>query len=622
MKGFFYLPEAQSVYLFFLDNPDYYFYGIATSISIMILFSAKWKSQDQRTLLEGFLLSLKKLCLSVSLIFVAIVPIFLFYMASNVYGQIHVEYWNDIFKNGLTRSIFTIISFPLIALWAKFIIKRYIYTYYSSLKTSLRFRVSGASISDIRMEQGRVTQSNYNPQKYYKNNNILLGLDEEEKPLYISYEDWKSKNMRVVAPTQKGKGVLIGMIIDQVIRLGSLPIVVDGKPDRHLLSIIKKACGVMGVNLVIINFYEDSEYGYEPFLCGTDAEVKERLWEILGLQDVGNTADHYKKLERNYISELIKYGWDKKTASLLASLKNQKIFDPTSSVDILNEFLLNSAVSTNKNLIDIDEILRSNTVIYVRSKLDSVKIKLLTKCFIRNVIQSASRQDLNGVVHRPIVIDEVKFFVSKMLSDAIATMLDFGINFVLTYQCVSDLLSIDDKNQNAKAIVESINTNCSLTYAGMAADNTTAKYFEEETGTIVKKIYDRQKIETNETGGDKFVGEAFLTNQEVPLIPANKFLTFPKMTGVIINKPALAKIIKTSFVLIDTKKEYDYIKPTYPDKEIETAEVKKKIKNKSSTKKIEKQINEPVHTLQIEELDDSIKYNNIDSDDYSDLFDD
>ncbi len=623
MRSAFDNQYIHNYYLQIYNNPDIYFYGVSISLSLIFLFSGGWDSKTRTSLLEIIEHQTKRIALGLSFIFILLVPPALFFMANKYYGESHVSYWNYIFKEGLHKSIYTLIAFPFVTIWTKFIFKRYVFPWFSNLKNATRIRLSNSNESDIRVEEGELKQSNIDPKTKYKNKHILIGMSPEDSPIYLDYEDWKFKHMRIVAPSTTGKGVLIGSMLDQVIRLGSLPIMIDGKPDRHAKAIMQKACQDVGRSFIEINFYDKSDYCFEPYLCGTISEIKQRLWMDLDLKDSGTMADHYKKNERHFISEFIKSGWDRKIQSLLTCLINQKEFNAVGSIEVLEEFMLMPAINCQKNILDIDSLLQSNTVIYIRSSLKDTQIKKATNCLLMNIIQSINRQDFKGEVHRPIFVDEVKFFVSELLAESLATIADFGANFVLTYQSYSDILSISDQRVNAKAVAKSIDTNCLITYAGQASDGESAEYFEKETGTVIKKVYDRLKISTNETGGDQFEGEAFLTNKESALITLNQFLTFPKRVGVLINKPYTAKIVRTSFIPIDTEKEYDYHKPIYSNAktELKNIEEKEMMNDLIEAKNIND--NKPNKILSIDDIEDGINFsrNTGEDDDYSELYD-
>ena len=555
-------------YNFFFENPEYYYYGISIAISILILFMGDWDVEGEKKILNILLHRFKRIVLGICMLFVLIVPPSLYILAGHYYGKDHQNYWMLVFTDGLKDSIFIMILLPCFCIWLKVVFHRFIYPWISGFKHKTRVRQSSANLSDIRAISTKDLMVEIDPRTKYKNGFIHLGLDADDNPVRLEYEDWKTKHMRIIAASTSGKGVLIGVMLDQAIRLGSLPIFVDGKPDRYALPIIRKACEETGRKLVEINMQGKSEYCYEPFLSGTDNEIKERLWTILDLHDSGTDADFYKKGLRLEISVFLENEWDGLIASLIKFLDGVQHLDTTSPREILHEFSNLGSILCRDNLIDLDSLIASDdVVIYVRTSLTNKAIKTMANCFIQNVVQSAKRQDLKNIVHRPLFIDEVRFYVSELMADSLATMADFGVNFVLTYQSYSDLMNIKDIRLNAKSISQSINTNCLITYVGLAADRETADVFEGETGTIVKEVYDRIKINTNAVGGDQYDGQAFMANKDVPLFSVNDFLTFPRMVGVLINKPKIATVLRSSFIPIDIKKEYAYINPVFKGRE-------------------------------------------------------
>ena len=347
---------------------------------------------------------------------------------------------------------------------------RYLKPMVSSWVYHLRVKQKTDLVSDMRTESINDIAKDFNPSKYYKKHFIFRGLDEKNKPVYEQEELWKGLCTNIIGPTQTGKGVLIGVELDQAIRKDHCVVFIDPKPDKHARAIMKKACEETGRPFIELDFNGEigSKQGWGPFFEGTEREIIARLIYMADLADTGTNADFYKKGERKEISNIVANGkWNRKISSLHDLIKDN---DNCKAVErMLSELRTMPSVnpSNNKAGVSIDKTFNNNAVLYVRTNTDDSTIIKITTTFIQNLVQAAKKtyRSETRKQHLFICIDEVRFFTSEILADSLATITGFNAHISIAYQSVEDLKNVKDKTLDAMTIYRSVLVNCKATIA-------------------------------------------------------------------------------------------------------------------------------------------------------------
>jgi hypothetical protein len=437
-----------------------------------------------------------------------------------------------------------------VAAMLTFLGRRVVASKWSALRRKLRLRQTGEELSDIRVEGGKLAPKAFLPRQHYKKDKMFFGLDGANKPVYVPDEDWKSMHMKVIGPTQTGKGVLLGVLADQSIRKGHCVIVVDPKPDKHLKDIMRQTAKECGRKFMELDLNDGSKHRWAPFAGGNPRDRRSRLLSAFGLADTGEQADFYKAGERALLDELLR-NWGGDLLSLRNLIEHGKLADNMKrTLSYVNEWLSVETFSPQKGRgFSVERAMKENAVVWVRGHLaDPLIIKAAT-IFIMEVIQEAMRLYNNGrTSHLFFPIDEVRFMVSDTLANGLATVAGFDMNCVVSYQSLLDLLALRDKQVNAKSISESINVNCKLTVCYQAANSETAEWASRLSGTIQKSVTRMETVKAGRFGAEEWEDDRMIARQEVPLISENTMLSLPPRVGVFFRPNSLAMTLFTGWV--------------------------------------------------------------------------
>lgn len=440
----------------------------------------------------------------------------------------------------------------------QFIFKRYLLTAYSGILRKLRNNQTKDKQSDIRNDSGNTEAKTFTPSKQYKKGKVFLGLGEDNKPLYVPQDTWYETNMQVIGPTRYGKGVQIGGLMDQAIKRGDCVFYIDPKKDKFAPHVMYQAAKEAGKKFYYVDLNDHETSKWAPFSGGSPIDAFSRFETAFGLELTGDPGtDYYKTQELKEARR----AFDK--TSSLEGIKSLIEGTEASKLDAeLDKWCRYPSLTPKKGKgFNIGKALEEGAVVFVRGSLDDSTIKTATKAFIAEMVQEARRLEPNRESHATFFVDEVSFLVSKILTQALATIVGFRVNMVLAYQSQNDLLSVDDKSLNPKYVYNSVNVNCQLKVVHGGADFETAQGISELSGTVIKEVTQREQTDISATGGETWVKQRTVAPTEEALITANKILTLPPRVSVLIRPTELAAICYSSFVPVKNMESLtEYIK--------------------------------------------------------------
>jgi len=485
----------------------------------------------------------------------------------------------------------------IITLIIKFIHLRYLMPFISSLKRKYRNVRSDEKESDIRDEKNSTKLKSFNPQKYYKKDNIFIALDENNMPLYVPIETWRKTNMQIIGPTRYGKGVAIGVIADQVVKIGDSVIYIDPKNDQFIPQIMYQTACEEGRPFIYLTLHDNGLGYYSPFKGGSERDGISRMVSAFKLETTGHPGtDYYKRLETEVLTAAFKTG--RSINNLLNTLHgNEKASGTNAEMAAWSE-IKSLCPPKNVSSFSIKKALLDGCIVYVQGKLDDAVVKTATKVFIREIIQESKSLVKERQHHLTVIVDEVSFLVSKTLAEATSTILADNVNFVLAYQSIDDLLNLDDATVNPRYINQNINVNCQLKLVYGGKDFPTAEWVSLMSGTMTKAVTRLEKTDVGDFGGEKWEDHRQISNVTENLISTNQILSLPPQVACLIQPNQLATLAYTSFVAvkdtnalsayldqyIPTADRPESLEPSLINKSKTTPKVKPKKKKQSANK--------------------------------------
>jgi TraM recognition site of TraD and TraG len=436
---------------------------------------------------------------------------------------------------------------------------RYVTPWISQLEQRRLVRQEDHARSDMRDEVGKLKTRDFAPRIHYKKGEVFLGLGADSKPLYLDAKTFRETHMQVIGPTRFGKGVLLGVMLEQAIQTGDAVVYIDPKADKFLPYIMADACEKAGRKFVYIDLNSE-DTRWSPFEGGSERDRRSRIVNCFGLNNTGDGSDFYKSKERAILDTILPKSGSS-IAGLRAALEQRgddgKPLKENANrlYDGLTEFSVLPSLNPKKGGGNkIAEALKSGASVYVRGSLDDPTVKRATQVFISELIQESRRLVAERPGHLTLAIDELKFMISQEVGDALATIAGFNVNMVLLHQSIRDLRAPEDRSLNVQALESGVIVNCQVKLMYRASDPETAEWASKLSGTKMVRVTKSQVVEHNRYGGEAYKAERMLTDVEVPIITENEMLSLSPRVGVLFVPERLASVVFTCFVSANTER--------------------------------------------------------------------
>lgn len=539
-----------------LSNP-FFFNLHALSLAVLIIINPiplRTHMDKQESAIEVALIWVRRLLVFTLVVLTFVMPFYIF----SVFNLVNAETYKnvEVISKALIFSLFKahwwrIIVGIVAGIVIKALYERYVAPQLSSWWRTLRVNAVNDKLSDVRETIGTLQTKSFNPTDYYKESSIFFGLGQNNEPLYLSHSLFKKTNIQIVGPTRFGKGVLLGALLDQCLRADHSVIYVDPKDDEWLPWILWHSTAQAKKRFVVVDLNADGKQRWHPFAGGSLRDRRARLIAACGLANAGTDADFYKRAERGIVDRILPSS-SGSIASLLEALE-AKDTDGTplkgkapSLYEGLKELSQVPALNPAKGGMSVADVLTKGWVWYFRGSLDDRSVLLATRLFIMEVIQEAKRLKAERSNYQlTLAVDELKFLISKELSDALATSLGHSVNMIVLHQSIEDLRGPEDKTLNVDALEKSVLINCQVKVL-YKCDPETAEWGAKLSGTKMVESTRMQKMHINSFGGETFERERSVSLTEEGLIPENTLLTLSPMVGAFYTPHDLAKVIFTS----------------------------------------------------------------------------
>ncbi|WP_330926809.1 hypothetical protein [Candidatus Sororendozoicomonas aggregata] len=540
---------------------------IAYSSTIIILFAA-WKTlsgkvvnKDEKTGFDMVRMYFRRWVLVGVLLIHALALLTLTMVGAIVHSDIgyswYISYIGEQYLKSYSEHwyLYTLSIIPFIAfsvIWHRSIKPKIISKY-----RSLQVKQSEDEASDITKEADKNQSMDFDPRDYYKEGYFFVGVNADNQPVYVEDDEFAKRHAKILGPTQVGKGVGLGVMIDQAIKKGWGVWFNDIKPDDFIYHIMKQACEEIGRDIQYIDL--NGSYGtYEPFKHGSRRDREERVIKACRLHDKGTGADFYMAGNRRVLDYLMDT-WDGTLPHIHQMLtgeddsipKNQQewIAEKGENLrDRISEFMKLDSLkpSYNRKQFNVAESMQSANVVYIRGHMKDKLVRSANIALIEEFIQLGLKKKQDQ--HIFFVMDEVRFLVTDSLADSLATLLSKNVNMAISYQAKRDLHNLSDESLNANSISNGIETNTLMTFSYRADDEESARWVAGMTGTHVKTVTKSERTEIDKFGAEKWTGDKMYGNIEEYYIPPNSILSFVPRVGVFINGGYLATIIKTCWI--------------------------------------------------------------------------
>lgn len=379
----------------------------------------------------------------------------------------------------------------------------------------------------------------YDPRRYLEKDprrgkGLFLGLNEQKRPVYVPYEQWRKSHVQVIGTTGAGKGVASAVLLSQALRAGEAVFVLDPKDDEWAPHVLRAEAERAGVPFYLVDLRRDV-----PQLDLLAEMLPEQLEELFisgfSLAEKGEAADFYRigdrKAARNVAAlvaegmrDLHQIALDKRTRSLHDSAAG--------FLGKLEELALLTAINAPGGL-NLADTMRDGGCVYVIGSMRNSRVIMAQRMLFVRLLQLVETRDRVAGPVRPVCVflDEVKYHLSRPALEGLGAARDKGMHLILAHQSLGDLRDCP-ADLDAEAVVGAVVENCGLRVAYRVKNPETAEWLAAMSGEILVDDETR-RVERNAAGSEVMDHERTVRQATRYLVDVNMLLNLPDRSAVL-----------------------------------------------------------------------------------------
>lgn len=401
----------------------------------------------------------------------------------------------------------------------------------------------------------------FDPRKLYTPRaGLLVGLDEQKKPVRLDYDTWKISHVLLSGRTRSGKGVAAQILLSQAIQRGEFVVVLDPKSDNWMPHIFKNACNAAGQPYHFLDLRQSAPPQCNPFQ-GCDEETLENM--LVGgfsLTEKGEAADFYRLADRKAARDCARWlaqhpGATARDAILMDAARAEEEGSDggwARTAPAFHSYMLEMAElppvnrpATAEGGVDIAAGAATGGCLYVVGDMINPRIIRMQRMILLRLLFLAKNRD-QLAENRTICVfaDEFKVHISRPFMTSLGASAGWGLHTILAFQSLQDLADCPadlDKDSVRGAVME----NCGIQLSYAIKDPETAEWLAASTGTVLVDDESR-RVNKNIALQEKVDGERTLRQADRYLIDMNMLMNLPKGCGALAVAGQLARFCYTS----------------------------------------------------------------------------
>lgn len=369
----------------------------------------------------------------------------------------------------------------------------------------------------------------FDPVPYFnQKKGLFLGLDEQKKPVFIDFPAGSSApHTQVVGTTGAGKGVSLGVMAAQFLARGETVFFCDPKNDEWAPHVLYHTAKKLGVPFHFVNLNPPNQPQINPFSGATKEEIHELFMAAFSLIERGDASDFYGIADRQVAGRAAAWlAQEGGTAASIYSGHQEELADAEKFAGKLRELAQTPSINAKAGEgVDLAQMLETGGVVYFVGSMRNDIVKTIQRLLLVRFIQLAERRDRMGGPLRQvcIVLDEVKYHLSRPALEGLGAARDKGVHLVLAHQSLGDLRDCP-KDLDPDAVVDAIVENCRLKLCYRVMNPATAEWLATMSGTV--QVDDEaRRLQKNIALSETMDAERTIRQSERYYIDTNMLLT-------------------------------------------------------------------------------------------------
>lgn len=342
---------------------------------------------------------------------------------------------------------------------------------------------------------------------------VFLGLDEQGEPIYIARDIWKKTNIQILGVPGSGKSVMAtNALVQCAAGYGDAVVYFDPKNDEFAPHVFRSQCD----RFQLVDLRKGKPAQINPFGGISTYDLENLLIAGFNLAENNDIAD-FHKVNEQHAAKLIARQFpegDANISSILAAahqLPDELKKEAKGFIRKLENVAELSALQTAGG-VNIEAVLNGGGVLYiVGSTEDESVIRLQKMLFARCVQIINGREQPAQVAPVNLMVDEIKYLLSKYVVNALGTVRSKGAHLLLAHQSLGDFGQCG-ADLNPDFVRTGITDNTPVRWFYRASNYESAEWASQQTGEILVDT-ERRKV-SSERGNVELVGHDVQLQQD------------------------------------------------------------------------------------------------------------
>ncbi|GKW26943.1 type IV secretory system conjugative DNA transfer family protein [Pectobacterium brasiliense] len=391
--------------------------------------------------------------------------------------------------------------------------------------------------TDVRTVKSLLPETlHYNPLDYINlNKGIFIGIDRDEKPMYLPLKDWQRQHADIIGTTGAGKGVATGILLYQSILAGEGVFIMDPKDDEWATHLYRKACEDAGKPFALIDLRKP-QYQLNLIENITPDELEELFVAGFSLAEKGQESDFYRIDDRKAARMAAQFVSSHPSSTIRDIYNGEYVQGIAEDIKAffgkIEELALLNAINAPTGF-SLQSVFDEGGCCYVIGSMRNSKIITAQRMLLVRLYQLAERRDRVKETPRPIAIflDELKYHLSKPALEGLGAARDKGVHIIMAHQSIADLKDCP-ADLKGDAVVGAVVENAKFKLVYRVMDPDTAEWVARMSGTILVDDEIR-KAKTDAVLTETIDGERTIRQAERFFIDSNMILNLPDFVSFI-----------------------------------------------------------------------------------------
>lgn len=379
------------------------------------------------------------------------------------------------------------------------------------------------ALADFSTEQARKQQA------------VFLGKDEQGQPVLVPRDTWRKTNIQILGLPGSGKSVIATNALIRCVRdFGDAVVYFDPKGDAWAPHVFRAHCP----DFTLLDLRPGKPAQLNLFRDLDQYALKNLLVAGFNLSETGDVADHYRISEQKaakLIAEQFPQGANIQQVLAAAYALPETLKKDVKGLITKLENVADLSVLQTDCGIDVAGIINGGGCLYVIGSMDDEAVIRVQKMLFARCAQIIiARDEFRMWPHASIMLDEIKYLLSKYVLNALGTLRSRDCNLLLAHQSLGDFGQCG-QDLPADFVKTTVLDNTPIRWFYRAASQESAQWAAGQTGKIRVDV-ERRRASREAGNVEHISGDSFIQKEARPLFDVNTLQHLPDgfavMTGL------------------------------------------------------------------------------------------